>query len=114
MLNLSTYRFEAGSALGQQHAQVPAKSAGASTADAKADSAAVRLPPHTGIRLALEVVLGSSYDPSGPHALAPVVDALGEDNLEVCAYDTAQTAAYSVVIRSIVDGGIFNVFSTKQ
>lgn len=40
--------------------------------------------PHIGIRLALEVVLALSYDirPT-PHAVVPVVDALGEDRLEV-------------------------------
>lgn len=39
--------------------------------------------PHIGIRLALEVVLGSSYDPSTPQAVVSVVDALGEERLEV-------------------------------
>lgn len=38
--------------------------------------------PHKGIRLALEAVL-DCYHPSAPHSVAAVVDALGEDRLEV-------------------------------
>eukprot|EP00903_Cladosiphon_okamuranus_P018376 g16903.t2 len=39
--------------------------------------------PHIGIRLALEVLVGSSYDPFSPHSFVSVIDALGEDRLEV-------------------------------
>lgn len=38
--------------------------------------------PHKGVRLALEAVL-ECYHSSTPHSVAAVVDALGEDRLEV-------------------------------
>eukprot|EP00752_Nemacystus_decipiens_P015153 g13499.t1 len=62
-------------------------SAGAATAA----SAEARVP-HIGIRLALEVLLGSSYDPSTPHAVESVVDALGEGRLEALLHAPGEAA----------------------
>ncbi|CAB1117932.1 unnamed protein product [Ectocarpus sp. CCAP 1310/34] len=65
-------RLREGAAAGNQPSQRHRASAGAS-AEARV--------PHTGIRLALEVLL-ASYHPSASHVVAPVVDALGDSSLE--------------------------------
>ncbi|CBN78757.1 expressed unknown protein [Ectocarpus siliculosus] len=65
-------RLREGATAGNQPSRRHRASAGAS-AEARV--------PHTGIRLALEVLL-ASYHPSASHVVSPVVDALGDSNLE--------------------------------
>ncbi|CAM9924413.1 unnamed protein product [Scytosiphon promiscuus] len=64
----------AGKRPGPQEGEEPA---GTSTAAPTGATA-----PHAGICLALEVVLESSYHPSTPQTVAPVLDALGDERLE--------------------------------